>query len=606
MSQYIFRGSLRAFIRGDCRDVIPGAQVLLYRHRDDQNVDEMVAERSKHTFTVLSGDAIAMKQRSLIATATTGDDGAFRFELGPEQDYGGGPFEVDVRLTTVKGADPDKKHQPIQFTVTSLQPEWEQKDEGVYEAPPWHYSIAARYWCYILMKWGVWVICGRVFATGTAVPLQGMTVRAYDRDWIQDDLLGQDVTAGGGWFFIYYTAGTFKQTPFSPWLNVEMTSGPDVYFDVEDSGGTLVLDEKPSEGRKPGRENVGHCFCVNLEVGEEAPYHDPLFDHVGNFHIITDIDSTTGRARWTKDGAGGTDWGFTGRVKLRGFCPKRHPATDQPMYYRFQYVDPVTSAVTPVTGNLLESVLVGSKLVQWDVNSDTVLEWTSQSIRVAGSGATPPVSGGSGPVPEHVIVPDAEGWIAVDQDAVDDGFYGPLIRLRTRKIVTGNTSAETDRAAAGSAPAVPKNGALVELIYETTTDKVAIDTQPQTVTLLINNWHEMRALDLQEFRSGSAGGCTGLTTSLTIHYTVDHEVIDSWHMTMHSAASGWSQPAGLPSGSTPRGGFGTHSVSPPPASSDVSSWPPCSYTVRLHARRALTDGENNDHWNYTPLTFCKI
>ena len=594
MSLYVFEGTLRAYISVRCWDVVRGATIRLYRHRDDQKVDDLVSARTKHTFTVLTEKQIDDKSGSLIAEATSDDDGAFRFELGERQKYEGGAFEVDVRLTGLKGVDAGKSHGPIQFTVTSLQPAWKQEGD-VMVAEPWQHYIAARYWCYILALFDLWVVCGTVVAIGTQTPLSAMTVRAYDRDWIQDDLLGQDVTDNNGAFYIYYTSATFKKTPFSPFINLEMTSGPDVYFDVEDSGGTLLLDERPSEGRKPGRENVGHCFCVTLEAGEEAPpYTDPLFDHVGNFHILYDIDAT-GLANKSQDSAGGAGWGFFGHVKMKGFCPKKKPGTNQPMFYRFRYVDPTTSAVKNVTGDLLTKVFVGSKLVWWDVDADGVFGWTSQSIRVAGSGATAPVSGGTGPVPDHIIEPDGDGWIAVDQDALDDGIT-TLIRLNTHKIVPGGSAPGSG---ASNPPADPKNGAKVDLIFETTTDKVTIDTQTDTVTLLVNNWVEVRQLDLDEFVTGSAGACTGLTTKLTILYTVDHELIDEWEVLMSSAASGWSQPAGLPQGSTPRGDAGTHPVI------DITTWPPCSYTVKLRGRRALTDGENNDDFDTLPVTFCK-
>ena len=241
MSHYIFEGKLHAHICAECRESVGGAQVLLYRHRGGQDVDELVAARTKHTFDVLSDEAVKDKEGELIAKTTTDADGSFRFELGTEQSYDGGAFEIDVRLTTVKGASPDNQHGPVHVTITSLRPDWQEEGDSMVAAP-WEHSIAARYWCYLLELFDVWVICGRVVTIDTKTPLQGMTVRAFDRDWIQDDLLGQDVTDNSGIFHIYYTSSTFKKTPFSPFINVEMTSGPDVYFEVEDSGGNLVLE----------------------------------------------------------------------------------------------------------------------------------------------------------------------------------------------------------------------------------------------------------------------------------------------------------------------------------------------------------------------------
>ena len=146
---------------------------------------------------------------------------------------------------------------------------------------------------------------------------------------------------------------------------------------------------------------------------------------------------------------------------------------------------------------------------------------------------------------------------------------------------------------------------MVTLIFETTTDPsdaTKTERQSDTVDLLINNWGEVRQLTLQEFLSGSSGGCTELTTQVTINYTVDHELIASWNLSMSSAASsaGWTAPA-LPGGTTPRGGFGTIAIN----ISDPVAWPACSYTVHLSSRRALTDGETNDSTNHSSETFCK-
>jgi len=187
MSQYIFEGRIRALVCDHCWDAVGGSQVILYRHRTDQNLDELVAARSKHTFSVLSEDAVEAKESSVIARATTDADGSFRIEIGDEVDYDGGPFEVDVRLDGVPGAN-GGTHESVQLTLASVQPAWRQGDD-VMVADPWHHMISARFWCAILARYDVWVVCGRVVSTGTQTGLQGMKVRAFDRDWLQDDLL---------------------------------------------------------------------------------------------------------------------------------------------------------------------------------------------------------------------------------------------------------------------------------------------------------------------------------------------------------------------------------------------------------------------------------
>jgi hypothetical protein len=225
------------------------------------------------------------------------------------------------------------------------------------------------------------------------------------------------------------------------------------------------------------------------------------------------------------------------------------------------------------------------------------MEITFQDIVVAGSGATPPLApGGSGPVPTHVIEPDANGWIAVDQDALDGGFYGPLVRLDSTHLVPGGAAPGSG---AGNVPADPKTGATVTLIFETSTDPsdpTETVRQSDTVDVRFNNWTEVREVYLQEFLGGGAGGCTGLTTTVTPRYTVNHEYVAAWSLSMTSAAAPWAAPA-LPSGNA--------SVAATHPAINVAAWPPCSYALWLSSRRALTDGEDNDDGDSSLVTFCK-
>lgn len=607
---YQLHGRLQAYLCDDCLQNLGGVTIRLYRLRPQQDAQALAAARPKTTFSLLDSDDVRAKAGSLLAETTADADGSFTLTLDEkEHDYDGGAFEVDVRLTEVPGADRQRDREAVQFTVTTLRPDWTEGERGL--SYTWRHRLTARYWCYLIAQFDVWVLCGRVVSREGGTPVGNLTVRAFDRDWLQDDPLGEDVTDSDGRYRIYYTSADFKETPFSPALNVELVSGPDLYFEVLTQAGEMLLDEAPSEGRQPPRENVGHCYCETLVVDTEPvpPYLEPYFTHVGNFDILYDIDPS-GLANKAKTGAGGAGYGFFGNVKLKGYCPKTDDGTGQPLYYRFLYVDPATSAEEVVTGSLITPVVVGSKLVWWDVDGDGTFGWTLQDIVVAGSGATPPLSpGGSGPISSHVIVPDATtGWIAVDPDALDSGFYGPLVRLRTDQVVPGGAAPGSG---AGTAPADPKDGRLLTLIFETTTnpsDPAATVRQSDTVTLLVNNWTEVRELDLQEFQAGGSGGCTELTTQVTILYTADHQRLASWSLGMSSAASaaGWTAPS-LPAGTGPRGAAGTEVVTQDGAATPVAfaDWPACSYVVRLTTRRMLTDGENDDDANTIQRTFCK-
>src|SRR5260370_42248247 len=97
--------------------------------------------------------------------------------------------------------------------------------------------------CSIRCWLGLVVICGQVSVCETGQVIEGATVFAFDRDWLQDDALGSAVTGPGGKFQIWYTVAEFSQTPFSPLINVELVPGPDLYFRVEGPGGVVLLDE---------------------------------------------------------------------------------------------------------------------------------------------------------------------------------------------------------------------------------------------------------------------------------------------------------------------------------------------------------------------------
>jgi hypothetical protein len=175
------------------------------------------------------------------------------------------------------------------------------------------------------------------------LPVAGITVSAFDVDWIQDDALGSAITDSSGHFRIDYLAADFKRTPF-PWLNVELFGGPDLYFKVESPGGGLILDEPPSRGRDHDRENAGPCFCVDLCVDQPGGTRHAWFTHVGDFAIITDIDPATGKTNTAAPvgllGAhGGSGFGFYDGLnqclKLIGDCSATHPSGGDPMRYVF-------------------------------------------------------------------------------------------------------------------------------------------------------------------------------------------------------------------------------------------------------------------------------
>jgi hypothetical protein len=609
---YTFKGILCGLICSECPEPLSNVKVRLYSSRNEETVVANAVANPKDTFAILTSDAVKSKAASLIAEVDTDADGNFVFQLGDKQKYGGEAFEVDVYCATVPHRKPGRKQpEPLQFSITTLQPMWRESGQGVVAA--WNYCIPARLWCLVRARMGAWVICGEVLICSTKTPVAGVKVRAFDVDWLQDDDLGSAITDGSGKFRIDYLADDFKTTIFSPLINLEWVGGPDLYFKIEDGGGTVLLAEPSSRGRKPDRENAGPCFCVDLclENGIVPPFENPWFTHVGDFDIIADIDSLSGLTNKSVIGHGGPKYGFMGSIKLKGFCPKTAPSgAPDPMQYRFMYeLSTAPGIQKPVTGSaLLTPVAVGSRLKWWDVYG-TGATWTPQTIYIAGAvtdvvgGTTDPtpvpvVPPGTpwGAPPPHVIVPDSDGWVSVDQTALDNGFYGPLMRLNSAAVVSGGGAPGNG---AGVAVAVPKNGIAIAIIFQARRagQPAPFPFSNALSKMLVNNWAEVNQLNLQQFLGAGSGPCSGLSTDLDILYTIDHELMAAWSIDITSAAAIPAHPP-YPSGTTPRGGFGSHHV-------NIAAWPKCSYAVWLYSRPALTDGETDRGTTPSLVTFCK-
>ena len=604
MNHYIFKGRLCGYICAECPEPLANLKVRLYRLREEQNAVVLAVSNPKDTLALVSDEQVREKAGTLLAEVETDADGNFIFELGEKQRYTGEAFEVDVYCGTVPrqklGPVPPK---PQQFSLTTVQPLWRQRDDIALAI--WDYCIPHRFWCYFRSLFGAWTICGKIVTCeNNAIPVTNVKVSAFDVDWIQDDSLGSAFTDSAGKFRIDYSAADFQKTPFSPFINLELTGGPDIYFKVETSGGLVVLSESPSRGRQADRENTGPCFCVTLcvDLQQQPPFDNPLFTNVGDFNIYGGINALTGLTNSAVLGHGGPGYGFFGALKLRGYCPKQIAA--QPARYRFLYEDLASPGTLPITGALVYQVLVGARLILWDTFG-TGLAWAFQDIYIQGSGATPD----STPTPAlppgtpwgaplaHIIQPDANGWITVDPAGLDGGFYGPLLRFDSTQVLA---ALGAPGSGAGNAPASPKNGVDLRIVYQAGPVSPS-PNGPVTFTndlarIHINNWGEVSQLGLQEF-SGGGTPCSKITNAINIQYTVDHELTAAWSIGISSDAE-FPAPPPLPSGNTPRGAFSTHFV-------NVTAWPSCAYVVSLHTSRRLTDGENDDSTRTTSKVFCK-
>jgi hypothetical protein len=609
---YIFKGRLCGYICDECLEPFANFKVRLYRIREEQNVTALAVASPKDTFAILSESDVQRKESFLLGEFETNDAGEFVAELSEQQGYKGEAFEIDVYCGTVPDRKPTPQPpQPVQFTVTVLQPMWRRTEGGLMAV--WEHCLSYRYWCLVRARFGAWVICGRVEVCDTGAPVAAVKVSAFDVDWLQEDPLGSAITGTDGRFRIDYLAADFRKDVLG--LNIELFGGPDLYFKIESLSGTALLTEPSARGRAPDRENVGNCFCVELCVKEAPVVTHAWFTRVGDFALYSDINHltdgrTTHAVPFGFPGAhGGPGFGFFGNLELVGDCPVAYPTGGPPMRYRFLYeVLGSGMGLQPIVSGNIVPVVVGSRPIVWDVFG-TGSFVTSQPIYVAGSGATPagptpppsplpPVGTPWGPIPPVVLVPDANGWVTVDPAATNGGFSGPLLKFASTSAVPGGIAPSSGP---GNAPA-PKNGTKLRIVFEAETVSGPAGSTPtltnQLANLYINNWTAVNDLTLAQFSGGSATLCSGLTNDLDIKYTADHELIAQWGLGISTAASIPGGPPALPSGTVPRGQFGTEHL-------DISTWPACSYIVTLLTRRMLTDGKNDDSGQINQITFCK-
>ena len=220
----------------------------------------------------------------------------------------------------------------------------------------WEYGITNKFWCRVLRLFGVYAICGRVTDCKEGIPIQGLKVKAFDVDLIQDDYLGEGNTDVAGKFKIFYTEADFSKTIFS-WLNVEWPAGPDIYFSVENGSGTVILQEPRSRGHQPDRENISNCFCVELCVGIDIPVPPPVpipaFIRIGTIDYQTQMESAPFGSGLTN-----SNYAFFSDLRLNGIFAQTFGG--MPMEYCFEFTKDFDEAGLPVNWQRVLAPQIGT------------------------------------------------------------------------------------------------------------------------------------------------------------------------------------------------------------------------------------------------------
>ena len=570
MKNYIFKGRLCGFICNDCPEPLSKLMVRIYRLRSEQNVTALAVANPKDTLAVLSDQEVSDKNKMLIAEVETDAEGRFVFDLGKQGNYNGEAFELDVYCGTVPRLKPGRvPPKPRQFSVTTIQPMWRQREEAAIAV--WEYCIPTRFWCYFRGLFGAWTICGRLTTCAAPhTPLVGAKVSAFDADWLQDDPLGVAVTDASGHFRIDYNSADFKKDILG-W-NIELFGGPDVYFKAE-LGGINILNESQADGRRPGRENVGHCMCVELCSKQIQP---PDVEHIPHWQQVEVFDihpfpsaSNSGFSAEGYAGGAANSFVFGGSVTLKGNCPLFNAAAPtHELEYRFMIGEWTWPGGSDDPANLPSVAPASLSPVTQITTTHIGYVFYTNALALPDSA---PVYLGAGDL-------TAGGWIKINNKAVTVDMRNGTTSivnisssnfLRTFDLFVMNTPAITAAHPAKLPAGLPivdagrslttaerepirryrlkfevRDSVSLTLVASDTLDAIVLDNTPVRA-----------ALDLEELRSNA---CNPISAGFVhILYTVDHPHLRYFNTGISNNSGGIHPPPALPSGAF---------VTPPPNS----------------------------------------
>jgi hypothetical protein len=609
---FTLRGVLSASVCEDCPISLEGAVVRVYATLPDQGVTARAAADPRHTFRLFhhagaeDQAALGAAHGALLGEAAIGADGSYSVELAGS--YGGDAVDIDLYCGTLSGHVPPR---PAQMALTTLQPVWRSAGaadaaaaEASNEVAAFDYAIAPRLTCATLSRLGLWVICGRVTVCGTGQVVEGATVYAFDRDWLQDDALGSALTGPGGKFQIWYTVADFSKTPFSPLINIELVPGPDLYFRIEGPGGVVLLNEPPSTGRTPGRQNVGPCFCADLCVPEAPPQTEPVpdFRYIGGYDYVVDVASgPAGTGRTLADNRA-----FFLGLRLSG--PIGTTLGGLPLEYRFE-VRANPNAMTPGPWN---PVLPNQILPTMIGTSERLVGATLEVSSVVVNGTSSPT--------EIAVTPAVDGWIAMPQEGnLSTGLFTPnlnMIVLDTRTIA-GWPPIDVGAIMAGTAlppaalaadqqfgirlrvrqaglPLTETGGGECHTLAIDNTLYNHVNKGGSWVPHQVSGQLDVASVNVQEL---IGSGCGGVTNSLTVLVTAAHPNLGPVSLSMAGGGMTWgfTLPPATPGQIA---GAATNNFA-------VSDLPPCAYIVTLETQVLLTTGDSIPDPVYDQIAFCK-
>lgn len=611
-------GRLHAIVCDGHQQDLSRTRVRLYR-AESEEVTRLVAAQSKETFQILEEKQIKAKAKRLLAETTTDAQGNYSFEIdGKEKAYKGEAVEFDVYYDSIPDYGQEDTEKPrgfktFQVTLDVLQPRWRETDNGLFAR--WNHRISRKWYCGILQRLDIWVICGTLRDCESEQPQSGIEVIAMDDDVISDDQLGSATTDAAGRFCIYYRSKDFKKTFLSPFINVEtplfpMGNGPDIYFKYA-LAGSVFAEEDPSEARKPGRENVDNCVCVNLcvEDGQREPISS--FFHIGEarrYHIVLNINPADGRTA-NKVESGWNEQAFYSNLALLGTLEKT--LNGQPMEYKFQYSE-LPSPSDPIPTNPAAWI----DITPGDIAEGTIIGFTPKFVSTPIPHYDPDIYA-INHKPGQIDVSFNGNWIIVPQAA--QFLTGRLINLISRNLASGSVdmSSLVPGSSTTSVAPLQKNryftirmlkreasNAGSEVVAGTSRPIAIFNTIYQNVPQG-GSWAPaetsselgVATLDLQEL--ADVGGCSNITDSITVNYTAANPNLGG--VSLNFSGPGASNSFDPISFST----LGEEANGTASYTGSFSALGDCAYEIRLTAGLRLTNGEQTHHSIRDRVLFCR-
>ncbi|WKN32909.1 hypothetical protein PZB74_06070 [Porifericola rhodea] len=619
--KFYLRGRLHAIICDDRQHPISHTTVRLYVQEKEGS--SLISAPAKEAFQMLEEKQVKAKQKRLLAETTTDAVGNYTFEIdGDKQKYKGEALEFDLYYPDVpdygqEDREKPKNFTPFQVTLDVLQPRWRETNDGLFAQ--WNHRASRKWWCTILKRLDIWVICGTLRDCKSQQPQAGIEVIAMDDDVISDDTLASAITDAQGRFCIYYRSKDFKKTFLSPFINVEtpvfpLGNGPDIYFKFA-LGGSVFYEEDSSEARKPGRENVDNCLCVRLCI--EGSKGEPIssFFHIGEsrrYHAILNINPADGRTA-NKMETGWNELAFYGTLALLGTLEKT--LNGQPMEYMFQYTE-LANPGDPIPSN--ESAW--TDVLKTDIGDGTIIGLTPKFVSIPNypffyyDPDIYAINAKAG----QIDVNFNGNWIIVPQAA--QSLTGRLLNLISNKLAVG---------AVNMASLVPGNSTTTvvaplqknryfslrmkkrqagnissEVLAGTSRPIAVFNTLYQNVPQggswapgAVSTELGVASLDLKELES--EGGCSKITDAISVAYTAANPNLGDVSLTFSGpGATNNFEPIVFPSPGEEAHGTAKYI-------GNFGDLKNCAYEIRLSVGLRLTNGEQTHHHIWDRVLFCR-